>query len=214
MIDSVSEVTPGSVYIEKVTSDESENGNGDGNTLNDIVITSYNSVDLRAERAGNGNGRVYNIYLAVKDLAGNTGTAVYKVTVPHSKKDEAIDDGAVYEVVSEFEAPAPIPQSLTKAIAKDAAENAALPTDFNLSQNYPNPFNPATTIKYSLPNDSYVRISIFNILGQEVATLVNTTKSAGFHSVTFNANNLASGIYIYRMQAGDFVQTKKLMLMK
>jgi len=94
------------------------------------------------------------------------------------------------------------------------------PNRFVLNQNYPNPFNPSTTISYSLPSESKVKLQIINLLGQEVATLVNTTESAGYHKVIFNAGYLASGIYIYRISAisvdtkKEFVSTKKLMLLK
>jgi hypothetical protein len=88
------------------------------------------------------------------------------------------------------------------------------PNKFQLHQNYPNPFNPTTTINYTIPNSSLVKLKVYDILGREVETLVNERKSPGNYSVEFNASRLASGIYFYRMQAGDFVATKKLILMK
>lgn len=89
-----------------------------------------------------------------------------------------------------------------------------IPNHFALNQNYPNPFNPSTRIEYSLPETTPVRIDVFSVTGSRVATLVNGTQSAGNHSIVFDAHNLASGIYIYRMQAGDFVETRKLTLVK
>ena len=89
-----------------------------------------------------------------------------------------------------------------------------------MSQNYPNPFNPSTTIRYALPTESKVSLSIFNLLGEQIATLVNTTQSAGYHEVNFNASDLSSGIYLYRISAvstinsKEFITTKKLMLLK
>jgi hypothetical protein len=85
---------------------------------------------------------------------------------------------------------------------------------YALAQNYPNPFNPMTTIQYSLANTGNVSLKIYDVLGREVATLVNGRQAAGEYTVQFNAANLASGIYFYRLQAGDFVQTKKMMLVK
>jgi len=85
---------------------------------------------------------------------------------------------------------------------------------FELAQNYPNPFNPTTRINYSVPSDSKVTISIYSITGELVAELVNDNLSAGTYSVNFNGSNLASGMYIYRMVAGSFVQTHKMMLLK
>jgi hypothetical protein len=87
-------------------------------------------------------------------------------------------------------------------------------TGFNLHQNYPNPFNPSTIIKYSVPQESFITLKIYNALGQEVAELVNETKPAGSYEVEFNAEDFSSGIYIYQMTGGDVVETKKMVLMK
>jgi len=89
-----------------------------------------------------------------------------------------------------------------------------LPTSFSLQQNYPNPFNPTTTINYSVPKTSMVTIRVFDVLGREVATLVNENKPVGNYSVQFNANKLTSGVYFYKMEAGSFTQTKKIVLLK
>jgi hypothetical protein len=95
-------------------------------------------------------------------------------------------------------------------------ETNVIPYIYSLSQNYPNPFNPATRIQYSVANAGMVTLKVYNMLGQEVKTLVNEEKSAGIYEVTFNAAglSLASGVYIYRIKAGDFVKVKKLMLIK
>ncbi len=85
---------------------------------------------------------------------------------------------------------------------------------YELSQNYPNPFNPVTTINYSISSNGNVQLKVYDILGREVATLVNETKVPGNYKVNFNASNLASGVYFYRLQTGSFVQTKKMVLMK
>ena len=85
---------------------------------------------------------------------------------------------------------------------------------FLLNQNYPNPFNPSTRIGYSLPLASHVTLKVFDILGNEVATLVSSVKEAGYHEVTFNANNLSNGVYFYELKAGDMRSVKKLMLLK
>ena len=90
----------------------------------------------------------------------------------------------------------------------------AIPDDFELLQNYPNPTNPSTNINYAIPSRSHVTLSVFNTLGQRVAELVNSEKEAGSYNVTFDASGLASGVYLYRMQAGSFVQTRKLVVLK
>jgi hypothetical protein len=88
------------------------------------------------------------------------------------------------------------------------------PEEFELAQNYPNPFNPSTTIKFSLPENSVVTLKVYDITGSEVAELLNDTREAGFHQVTFDASNLASGTYIYMITAKNFIQTKKMVLIK
>jgi len=92
--------------------------------------------------------------------------------------------------------------------------NQTLPQSFSLLQNYPNPFNPTTVIQYSIPKSGNVTLKVYNMIGQEVATLVNQEQSAGNYSVNFNASKLASGVYLYRIEAGNFSATKKLMLLK
>jgi hypothetical protein len=94
------------------------------------------------------------------------------------------------------------------------ANSGKPPANFALFQNYPNPFNPSTTIKYDLPKDSRVTLKLFNILGQEVATLVNGEENAGYKSIEWNASGFASGVYFYRIQAGDYTATRKLLLLK
>ena len=91
---------------------------------------------------------------------------------------------------------------------------ATVPDEFSLAQNYPNPFNPSTTIRYELPERAIVSLKIYNVLGQEVATLVNEEEEPGSYQVRFDGKGLASGIYLYRLQAGDYFETKKLVLLK
>ena len=92
-------------------------------------------------------------------------------------------------------------------------ENPA-PLDYGLNQNYPNPFNPVTTISYSIPIKSQVELVIYNTLGERIKKMVNEEKEAGRHSIEFDATFLPSGVYFYRLQAGSFVETKKMVLMK
>jgi len=93
-------------------------------------------------------------------------------------------------------------------------ENNTMPKQYKLSQNYPNPFNPSTIIQYQLPKSGLVSLKIYNILGQEVANLVNEEQQAGIHEIKFNATHLASGVYFYSIKAGNFVSTKKMLLLK
>ena len=94
-----------------------------------------------------------------------------------------------------------------------------LPHSFSLHQNFPNPFNPITTLRYDLPSDAYVSLTIFDMLGREITQLVNTTHDAGFKSVQWDGADsmgkpVSAGVYLYQINAGEFVQTKKMVLLK
>ncbi|GJQ63770.1 MAG: hypothetical protein SCALA702_28230 [Melioribacteraceae bacterium] len=92
--------------------------------------------------------------------------------------------------------------------------NYEIPTEFVLYQNYPNPFNPSTTIKFGLPEDNRVRLEVYNILGEKVATLINEEMMAGYHEYKLNAHNFSSGIYFYHLSAGSYRETKKMLMVK
>jgi hypothetical protein len=103
--------------------------------------------------------------------------------------------------------------------ALEIYNNAQIPKEYILNQNYPNPFNSVTTLRYDLPEQSDVTITIYNMLGRKVKTLVNPTQDAGFKSMIWNATNdfgkpVSAGVYLYKIQAGEFVQTKKMVLLK
>jgi hypothetical protein len=110
-----------------------------------------------------------------------------------------------YEAYPEF---SPVNVSLS------SLAGSTLPGSFALKQNYPNPFNPSTEIAFDLPKASHVELTVFNVLGQELETLVNNDLAAGSHSVQFDASRYSSGVYFYRIQAEDFQETKKMMLVK
>jgi hypothetical protein len=108
--------------------------------------------------------------------------------------------------------------TIVRPAGTTAVEIGSAPTEFSLSQNYPNPFNPSTKIHYSLEKASQVSLKIYNVLGVEVATLINEHQEAGGYTVPFGFNTrtlgISSGVYFYRLEAGSFVSTKKLILMK
>ena len=117
------------------------------------------------------------------------------------------DDGSVF-----------IPLSVT-VNGMSSEDDALLPEEFALYQNYPNPFNPVTTLRYDLPENSMVNIKVYDMLGREVRTLVNQVQDAGFKSIIWDATNdygksVSAGIYLYQIQAGDFMQTEKMVLLK
>jgi len=103
---------------------------------------------------------------------------------------------------------------ITPSPVTSVVQNNELPTSFALEQNYPNPFNPTTTIEYHVPIASFVKLSVFDILGREITVLVNANVQAGKHRLTFDASSFAAGVYLYRMDAGKFQETRKLILLK
>lgn len=103
---------------------------------------------------------------------------------------------------------------LSQVVTDTEEETNLQPKEFSLSQNYPNPFNPSTTITFSIPSEEFVTLKVFNSLGEEIAELVNETKPAGNYSISFDASKLSSGIYFYTINAGSFIETKKMLLLK
>jgi hypothetical protein len=136
---------------------------------------------------GSGNSNSYKDY-SYKDNTVNSGKYVYRL--------KQIDKDGKFEYSTEVNA------------------EISSPTEFVLSQNYPNPFNPSTVINYELPVNSFVTLKVYDLLGSEVATLVNESKPVGRYSLVFNGSSLKSGVYFYNLQAGNFTETKKFILMK
>ena len=140
-----------------------------------------------------------------------------------SETDSAKYYDAVWTVSDVFGNDSTQTQKVTVDYTTDISKTTELPTEFSLSQNYPNPFNPTTTIRYSIPlivgnghahSTKVVSLKIYDILGQEITTLVNKPLTAGFYSVNFDARNLNSGIYLYKIATPTFSQTKKMLLIK
>ena len=136
---------------------------------------------------GSGNSNSANEY-SYTDKTVATGKYIYRL--------KQIDNDGKYEYSKEVEV------------------DLGKPTTFALNQNYPNPFNPTTSIEYSVVGSQYVSLKVFNVLGKEVAVLVNEKQEPGVYTVNFSSANLSGGVYLYRLQAGDFVQTKKMILLK
>ncbi|MAO65998.1 MAG: hypothetical protein CL666_13470 [Balneola sp.] len=149
-----------------------------------------------------------------------------KITNGEWIKEVETDQGIVLEIVpdqsaSKYPSGFPVRSKqnpvYTLILEKQRATSTGqteLPTEFSLSQNYPNPFNPSTSIRFGIPSTSHVKLSVYNVLGQLVKVLENDIKKPGYHSVHFDGENLSSGIYLYRLEVGSFVNTKKMLLMK
>ncbi len=103
---------------------------------------------------------------------------------------------------------------LSEIITSVNEKHNVIPNEYSLYQNYPNPFNPSTTITYELPKASFVTLKVFDMLGREIKSLVNGYKSQGKYSVNFNASNLASGVYFYKIESGEYSSIKKMLLLK
>lgn len=198
--DNCADLTLDDVNITKVTSDESENSTGDGNTLDDIVIANNcKSVQLRSERKGNGNGRVYTIILELNDGNDNIDSAIYHVRVQHNTNNPAVDDGSAYEVYNDC-------NDETTSITTIDIENV------NLSV-YPNPFSNSTTFEYELKQASMVQIIIFNYLGEQV-DVINNKQTQGINKAVWTPENKPEGVYYFKLQAGDQQAAGKLVLME
>jgi hypothetical protein len=134
----------------------------------------------------------------------NRGFAIDSMSTAHL--------GQCLDVVARIGTPASAtPQP---AFEEHATPGNAKPTSFGMSQSYPNPFNPISRISYNLPTDAYVVLKVYDVIGREVAVLVNSYQEAGLRSVEFNASSLPSGVYFYHLQAGNFSDVKKMLLMK
>ncbi|TET45145.1 T9SS type A sorting domain-containing protein [candidate division TA06 bacterium] len=152
-----------------------------------------------------GEGRVY-LGSATPDGAGNWNAVVTGVSAGEWLTATTTD---VNGNTSEFSATIAV-----VAVGVEETSDIGLPKTFPLTQNHPNPFNSITDIKYGLPNDSYVKLDIFNVSGQKVATLVDEKQSPGYKAVRWNASSFAAGVYFYRLDTGDYTATQKMILMR
>ncbi len=175
-------------------------------------ITEKNDVILSWSTATEVNNQGFEIqrktdseYERIGFVEGNgTTTDLQNYTF----RDENVNAGSYYYRLKQMDFDG------TFEYSGEIAVEVSQPTDYFLSQNYPNPFNPSTTITYALAENIDVSLKVFDVLGNEVATLINENQPAGTYDVTLDAGNLSSGVYYYTLQAGEFTSTKKLMLMK
>jgi len=168
--------------------------------LNWTTSTELNNLGFDIQRKGKDN-----TFQSVAFISGNGTTTE---TNEYSFTDKTVDAGLyTYRLMQKD-------YDGTFAYSQEVEVEISLPLEYSLEQNYPNPFNPTTTISYSIPADNFVTIKLYDVLGNEVITLVNEQKQAGRYEMLFNASNIASGVYYYQINSGTFAQTRKLMLLK
>ena len=210
-------------------------------TVNDVAIctANYNQQDPKIISDGTGgaiitwedqrSGTNYDIYAQRIDASGLVQWAANGVAISTATYDQIfptlVSDGSSGAIITWQDYRVAYPDSVdiyaqqvnangNLGIIIGIDELPILIRDFVLQQNYPNPFNPATTIKYQLGNDGFVSLKVFNALGEEVAELVNQFQKAGSYDLTFQAENLPSGIYVYQLTSGSYVESKKMIMMK
>ena len=180
--------------------------------------TSPGSVSLNWSGPVEEDFSYFNIYR--QDILTNEPAVVFTTTDSFYVDQELSDVGAYeYWVTAVDMSGLESDASTIVSAVLSAEEKMGMPTQFALKQNYPNPFNPSTQIQYALPSETRVLISIYDLTGRKVRTLVNEVQSAGHRSVMWNATNeigrpVSAGMYIYTIQAGDFIQNRKMVLMK
>jgi hypothetical protein len=192
------------------TSDEPDDapGMGDGKTINDMVIAAdCKSIDLRKERSGDLNGRIYTVWVTVSDEAGNVATAPVQVTVPLDLETPAYDDGVSFQVNGNCFGPS-MPRVYTGLDESKAPGN-----DVSV---YPNPFNGITTFEFTLEATGKATLDIYDMVGKKVASLYNGEITAELnYRISFNGRELPDGVYFYRLQSGNgIILTDKIFLIR
>lgn len=177
-------------------------------------VVNGTSVDLKWGTKTEVNNYGFNVERRIKDGEWNKIGFIAGNGNSNSPKNYSFTDNDLFAGGSELQYRLKQVDNDGQFEYSDVVEVTLVPTQYELSQNYPNPFNPSTTIRFSLPNETKLKINIYNMLGELVQTLLDGNYQAGYHKVTFNASTLPSGAYIYRIESSEFVQTRKMILLK
>ncbi len=182
------------------------NGNGqNGSSKSGAFVFAMREGEIAGYAITNGEGNYVidglapGSYSVSVDKAGYNESAALTVNASYDIQGSPLNGSANFVINS---------------VMSVSVNSTVQPNSYALEQNYPNPFNPSTTIKYSLPSNSTVSLKVYNLVGQEVATLINSYQSSGEYTVSFNASNLSSGVYFYRLESGSFNVVKKMLLIK
>ena len=188
-------------------------------SLADAFVVHIANVDSGSNLDLFATGRAANALVWYENILPDTTWPRYNInsflTAANHVTSYDIDNDTDMDVISAgWETTASIIWYQNPTITDVKYQTNLIPKEYSLQQNYPNPFNSTTAIKYSLPQRSNVTLKVYDILGNELSTLVNEEKEQGVYIINFDANNLASGLYFYRIQAGSFIDTKKMILLK
>ncbi len=183
------------------------------------VASGDTSINLIWRAIPDGDFRYYAIYRGRESGFTPDSSNLLGTTIDTAYSDlEVVNDSTYYYRISAFDFAGNEGEYSDEVSCKFtgiyANRNVELPVSFSLSQNYPNPFNPMTEIRYTLPKDCYVRLEVYNILGEKVVTLVDEKQAPGYKAVTWDAKDVGSGVYLYRLQAGGFMETRRMILLK
>lgn len=197
-------------YLNVTVTDENADGNpgpgGGGNSnFGEILVADNSNVNTRVELQ-EGNHEYHNLWVAGLDTVSGNIRVLQNSTFEELR-------GILFYSFGNYKL---VPRKSDDFVGyvSDVNDNITFVNEYKLDQNYPNPFNPITTIQYNIPREGFVQIKVFNILGQEVKTLVNMNQSPGNYKVIFDASSLSSGVYLYQINVNDYQMTKKMILMK
>lgn len=210
-------------------------GTGTGNGGGGVFLSTNNGTSWTAASTGLMNIEVHALAVSGRNLFAGTGSwktpgGVY-LSTNNGTSWTAVDSGLTGSVVNALAVsggnlfagtsgggvwtrPWVWKRELVQMVTSVEPATSEVPRQFRLAQNYPNPFNPSTIIKFELPKTSQVSLTVYDVLGRQVAVLVNERREAGVYEVKFDGSGLSSGVYFYRLTAGSFVQTHKLLLMR
>ena len=182
-------------------------------------VTEQNTVELSWDSPVDEDFDGFRVYRSLEADFDPTGTDPLMLTIETTITDVDVEEGETYyyrvSAVDVHGNESDYSEDVSAHIEiVSVDEGARIPEEFALMQNYPNPFNPTTTITYQLPQAAFVNISIYNVAGQLVETLVDEDKNAGYYSVLWNSTGVSSGLYFYRIQAGEYTETKKSLILK